>query len=426
MRSDDPPRGPGRPPGVPGPGPWRSSGPRRDDGRGAGPGTGREHGRERDAQRGAGGAAERGFGREDERRSGTGQRPFQRDAGAPASRGAQRGGFGEGSREGSREGLGEGERPAHRGSHAHPHSRSERREQRHRHGEDEREPRERPRGGRDLRERHGREHALRDRDELAFGEDIAGADPTAAPRPRRDAELRLYGLNAVRAVFARRPEAIRKLYLDGPRIPQLQPVLAWCVANRVGYRVVESADLDRLAASNHHEGVVADVLREEPAPLSHWLRDLAAGPQLALWLDGVGNPHNFGAILRSAAHFGVGAVLLPKDAGLALSGAAARVAEGGAEAVPMVRLGRGDNAIAQLRSAGFALAATVVEGGSNLFAAELPPRLVYVLGAEGPGMDRELAAACDLRLSIPGTGRVESLNVAAATAVLLAAWSAQR
>ncbi|GAB3748534.1 TrmH family RNA methyltransferase [Lysobacter olei] len=243
---------------------------------------------------------------------------------------------------------------------------------------------------------------------------------SAAPRGPR--ELRLYGLNAVHAVFAKRPEAIRKLYLTESRIPALKPLLAWCVANRVGYRVVEEADLEKLSSSAHHEGVVADVLRAEPESLSTWLRDLPAGPQLALWLDGVGNPHNLGAILRSAAHFGVTAVLLPKHSPLALSGAAARVAEGGAEHVPMVRLGRTDNALAQLRGAGFALAATVVDGGRDVFATELPPRLVYVMGAEGEGMDRELARTCDLQLSIPGTGAVESLNVAAATAVLLAAW----
>ncbi len=236
-------------------------------------------------------------------------------------------------------------------------------------------------------------------------------------------ELRLYGLNAVRAAFARRPDALRKLYLAEARIPQLQPMLKWCVAHRIGYRVVADGDLRKLAASSHHEGVVADVLREEAVPLTTWLRDLPAGPACALWLDGVGNPHNLGAILRSAAHFGASAVLLPKQSTLALSGAAARVAEGGAEAVPFVRLGRDDNAIAQLRGAGFALAATVVRGGADLFATALPRRLVYVLGAEGEGMDAGLAAACDLRLSIPGTGAVESLNVAAATAVLLAAWA---
>jgi TrmH RNA methyltransferase len=236
-------------------------------------------------------------------------------------------------------------------------------------------------------------------------------------------ELRLYGLHAVQAAFARRPEALRKLYLAEARIPQLQPLLKWCVARRIGYRVVADEDLRKLAASSHHEGVVADVLREEPAPLTAWLRDLPAGPCCALWLDGVGNPHNLGAILRSAAHFGASAMLLPKQSTLALSGAAARVAEGGAEAVPFVRLGRDDNAIAQLRGAGFALAARVVRGGADLFAAPLPRRLVFVLGAEGEGMDAALASACDSRLSIPGTGAVESLNVASATAVLLAAWA---
>ncbi|CAN7466109.1 RNA methyltransferase [Pseudoxanthomonas sp. LjRoot143] len=249
-----------------------------------------------------------------------------------------------------------------------------------------------------------------------------------APREERPAgasrsELRLYGLNAVHAVFARRPEAIRKVYLIESRIPALKPLLAWCVKQRVGYRVVEEGDLDRLAASTHHEGVVADVLKVEPAPMGDWLRTLPEGkPVAALWLDGVGNPHNFGAILRSAAHFGVAGILLPRDSTLAISGAAARVAEGGAEQVPLVRMGQTDNAAAQLRNAGFSLAATVVRGGDDLFAAQLPQRLVYVMGAEGEGMDARLADACDARLSIPGSGAVESLNVAAATAVFLAQW----
>jgi len=262
-----------------------------------------------------------------------------------------------------------------------------------------------------------------------------GGDARPAPRSREpeaaisgagNKELRLYGYNAVQAVFARRPDAIRKLYLAEARIPQLQPLLAWCVSHRIGYRVVPETDLNRLAASAHHEGVVADVLKEAPASLADWLRALPAGPALAIWLDGVGNPHNFGAILRSAAHFGVAGILQPHAATLALSGAAARVAEGGAESVPLVRMGQADDAIAQLRGAGFRLAATVVRDGADVFATPLPSRLIYVMGAEGEGMAPQLAAACDLRLSIPGSGRVESLNVAAATAVFLAQWAKDR
>nr|WP_295375592.1 TrmH family RNA methyltransferase [Pseudoxanthomonas sp.] len=252
---------------------------------------------------------------------------------------------------------------------------------------------------------------------------VARDEPRAASAAggARD-ELRLYGINAVQAVFERRPDAIRKVYLTEARIPSFKALLAWCVKHRVGYRVVAEDDLDRLAASQHHEGIVAEVRKGEPQALGDWLRGLPAGPVLAIWLDGVGNPHNFGAILRSAAHFGVSAILLPPQGGLALSGAAARVAEGGAEQVPLVRLGNTANAIAQLRGAGFSLAATVVRGGDDLFAARLPERLVYVMGAEGEGMDAQLAAACDGRLSIPGTGAVESLNVASATAVFLAQW----
>jgi len=246
---------------------------------------------------------------------------------------------------------------------------------------------------------------------------------TPPPPGRGNDELRLYGWNAVQALFEHRPQALRKLYLTEALIPRMQPVLKWCVANRVGYRVVEEGDLNKLAATTHHEGLVADVLRAPMLALDEWLATLPAGkPVLALWLDGVGNPHNFGAILRSAAHFGVAGLLLPPDSTLALSGAAARVAEGGAEAVPLVRLPALPEAMAQLRAAGLSLAATLVEGGDDLFAAALPPRLVYVMGAEGEGMDRALAQDCDRQVSIPGTGVVESLNVASATAVLLAQW----
>ncbi|MCC4599825.1 TrmH family RNA methyltransferase [Xanthomonas melonis] len=251
------------------------------------------------------------------------------------------------------------------------------------------------------------------------------AGPSAAPPPGNARELRLYGINAVQAVFKARPQALRKLYLSQARIPQFKALLAWCVAQRIGYRVVEEADLNKLAASAHHEGVVADVLRVSPQPLQEWLAALPPGPVLALWLDGVGNPHNFGAILRSSAHFDVAGLLLPAGSTLGLSGAAARVAEGGAEAVPLVQLPDTEQALAHLRQAGFAVAATLVEGGQDVFAARLPHRLVYVMGAESEGMDRQFARSCDLQLSIGGSGKVESLNVASATAVFQAAWRAR-
>ncbi len=126
------------------------------------------------------------------------------------------------------------------------------------------------------------------------------------PRPARQPELRLYGLNAVDAVFRHRPQAIRKVYLLQSRIHALKPLLAWCVQQRVGYRVVEEADLDRLAASSHHEGVVADVLNAEPLSLDAWLEALATIVATGLLLPGV----QANAIADSASNTAVAAATL--------------------------------------------------------------------------------------------------------------------
>jgi len=245
-----------------------------------------------------------------------------------------------------------------------------------------------------------------------------------APAAQRGAEIRLYGLNACLAAFAKRPDAVRKVYLTEARIPALKSVLAWCVKHRVGYRVVEDGDLDKLTASRHHEGVCFDLLRAPPIELAPWLATLpeAPSPSLLLWLDGVGNPHNLGALLRSAAHFGVHGVIVPADAGLDVSGAAARVAEGAAEVMPLVQASSANDALAILRARGYALAATVPRDGVSLYAAKLPARLVLVFGAEGGGMSEAMIDAADLRLTIPGSGAVESLNVAASVAVALGEW----
>ena len=276
----------------------------------------------------------------------------------------------------------------------------------------------------DVQEQRKRERARAYIDRSAEGSRAASRaprPPVAEAPPQAPREQRLYGLNACLAAFAHRPDALRKVYLSEARIPVLKPVLAWCVQHRIGYRVVEEGDLDKLTASRHHEGVCFDVRRPEPVALDAFLAGLPAAParSLLLWLDGVGNPHNLGALLRSSAHFGVHGVLTPRAAALDVSGAAARVAEGAAEVVPLVQADDPASALASLRKHGYALAATVPRAGESLYAAVLPARLVLVFGAEGEGMRDEMIDAADLRLTIPGSGAIESLNVAASVAVLL-------
>jgi RNA methyltransferase, TrmH family len=245
-------------------------------------------------------------------------------------------------------------------------------------------------------------------------------DVTPRPPRRNSDEMRIYGLNACLAMFARRPHDLRKVYLVESRLGDLKAVLAWCVQRKLGYRVVENIDLDKLAASQHHEGVCFDVRRGQFLSLSTLLQKVPRPPHPALlvWLDGVGNPHNFGAVLRSAANFGVSGAILPPDSTLALSGAAFRVAEGGAETVPLAQYAAGEDVFGALRNFEFAVAATVPREGESLYGARLPKRLVFVLGAEGGGLRQNLVDRAGQHLTIPGTGAVESLNVAASAAVL--------
>lgn len=233
---------------------------------------------------------------------------------------------------------------------------------------------------------------------------------------QRQRELRVFGLNACLAVFRRRPAAIRKVWLLEARVPALREVLRECAARRIGYRVVAQDDLDRLTGSQHHEGVCFEVLRAEPPALAELLARAPDGPLQMVMLDGVGNPHNLGAILRSAAHFGVVAVLAEGLRPPQLSGAACRVAEGGAEHVPLLRVDAADSE--RLRQAGLVAVATVVRGGRSLHRAALPPRILWLLGAEGPGLSPARQAGAAMTLHIPGSGAVDSLNVAAAAAVL--------
>ena len=138
-----------------------------------------------------------------------------------------------------------------------------------------------------------------------------------------------------------------------------------------------------------------------------------------LLLDGVANPHNLGAILRNAAHFDSDAVLMSPGTQTDLSGATYRVAEGGAEAQPLLHL-QSSADYAAIKAAGFTFVAAHTRQAKSLWQQKLPPRCVIVFGAEGAGVSDFLLSHCEMRAAIPGSGKVESLNVALSVAVFLA------
>ncbi len=249
----------------------------------------------------------------------------------------------------------------------------------------------------------------------------------------RAKEIRIYGRHAVLGVFKTRPDAIRKLYYTRSAQNGLGELLSHLAQVKVSYREVTPEELVKIASSEHHEGVVAEILKPVAPELGELLASLAKAPKASLLLlDGVANPHNFGALLRIAAHFGVDAVLLtPKNdesgasAELPLSGAMYRVAEGGAEATPMLRLVSYDE-LALIKSAGFEALAAHPHESASIYKQPMPAKVMLMLGAEGAGLSAGLLAHANRRVAIPGSGKVESLNVAQAAAVVLAEIFRQR
>lgn len=236
-------------------------------------------------------------------------------------------------------------------------------------------------------------------------------------------ELKLCGLAAVRARFARDAGSIQRLYFDyatGRKIGVMCKALA--AAKKI-YRCVEPPELEKIAGTVHHGGIVAVVAAPElRAPDAKDLRAWAANRVPVLVLDRIGNAHNLGAIARTAGFFGVGRIVLPSDPAAALPGEAAyRVAEGGLEVVEVFRVPDLVKFARELATAGYEVLGAATRGGRS---GPLGPDaknkpIALVLGNEEHGLAPELSAACTRLVTIPSRGEVESLNVSVAAAVLM-------
>ncbi|NKC31007.1 RNA methyltransferase [Roseomonas sp. BU-1] len=243
----------------------------------------------------------------------------------------------------------------------------------------------------------------------------------APARGWRDSELdRLCGPAAAAAAFATRPDAVLRLFYTPTRRREAGPLCAIMAQGRRPYREVTAEDLARIAGTEHHGGLVAIAVPRAMADLTAgpFPPALLKAPVLPL-LDGIGNPHNLGAIARSAAFFGCAGLLLsddPRQSGL--SDAAYRIAEGGLEHLAVLRLAQPHIALRALAPR-FTTVAAVAAGGVAPAALPRDKPFVLALGNEETGLPGLTAAACAHRVTLPGSGRVESLNVSVAAAVLI-------
>ena len=233
---------------------------------------------------------------------------------------------------------------------------------------------------------------------------------------------RIYGWHAVQAAIERADDRVEALWLaEGRRGPRLKALLKAAQAARIEPKYVSRAELDRMVEGNPHQGVVADYrLQAAPAPgdLSEFLMRLAA-PAFLLVLDGVQDPHNLGACLRSACAAGAQALIVPRDNAVAVTAAVRKVASGAAESVPVFTVANLARALERLREAGIWVVGASAEADKSLYEVDLSGPLALVLGGEGEGLRRLTREHCDVLAAIPMAGSVTSLNVSNAAAVCL-------
>jgi 23S rRNA (guanosine2251-2'-O)-methyltransferase len=232
----------------------------------------------------------------------------------------------------------------------------------------------------------------------------------------------LFGIHAVEGALARDPSAIVEMVIArDSRNPRVQTLADQARAHGLKPQSQPAQALDRLAEGGRHQGVAARVRLPEVMDEDD-LDSLVerAGPgALLLVLDGITDPHNLGACLRSADAAGVTAVVLPKDRSAALTPAARKIAAGGAESVPLVRVTNLARTLKSLQQAGVWIVGLAGDAEPSLYATDLRGPIAIAMGSEGEGLRRLTREHCDHLVRLPMRGHVESLNVSVATGVAL-------
>ncbi len=247
--------------------------------------------------------------------------------------------------------------------------------------------------------------------------------PAESAPPRAEGGRLVYGFHAVAARLKQRPESVRTLWVDrGREDARMRALLLLARDKGVRAQQVPGERLDGLVPGARHQGVVCTVPAQERAADLDEVLDAVAQQgvtPLVLLLDGVTDPHNLGACLRSADALGAHLVAAPKDRAVGLTPVVEKVASGATETLPYVMVTNLARAIESLQERGLVVVGLAQEADTALWDLDLAGPLALVLGAEGAGLRRLTRERCDRLARIPMAGAVDSLNVAVASGVCL-------
>lgn len=232
----------------------------------------------------------------------------------------------------------------------------------------------------------------------------------------------VFGLHAVRTLLQRHAsKVIQVIVQKGREDARINEVIKLASDHNIKLEQRSSQELDKMTQGESHQGVVAQLKKIDnlgEGALDEIL-DKAGDSPLLLVLDGVTDPHNLGACMRTADAAGVNAVIVPRDRAAGLSPVVRKVAAGAAETVPLIQVTNLARTLRWLKERNVWLVGTDDQATQSIFTAKLTGALAIVMGAEGDGMRRLTKEQCDMLVNIPMSGVVESLNVSVATGVTL-------
>jgi 23S rRNA (guanosine2251-2'-O)-methyltransferase len=232
--------------------------------------------------------------------------------------------------------------------------------------------------------------------------------------------LYVYGLHAVKKMLQHSIDECEALYYQENKNQRLQQVISLARQKKIQLVIQSREQLETLCDSQKHQGCVLKVKADQHKAVSlEELLQQVTSNSLFLVLDGVQDPHNLGACLRTADGAGVLAVIVPKDRAASMTAVVKKVAAGGAESVPLVTVTNLSRSLKQLKQAGVWLVGTSGDAETSLYDQEVNGPIALVMGAEGEGIRRLTAEQCDYLVNLPMLGQVESLNVSVATGICL-------
>ena len=241
--------------------------------------------------------------------------------------------------------------------------------------------------------------------------------------------LFLYGIHSILEKMRAGPNDIEEIIISEDSLTGAARAL-YSEAARLGLRVsyARRAALDRLAQGQRHQGVVARIVPYEYMQVSELLSEVSA-PEFSgciLALDGITDPHNFGAILRTAEAVGVRHVVIPKDRSVDVTSVVIRTSAGAVHHLRICKVTNLRRAIVGLKERAFWIVGLSADAPRRVFDLDYPAKLTLVLGSEGEGIRPLIRRECDFQVAIPMLGKTASLNVSVAGAVCLYEWVRQR